>query len=59
VNGKVIQRVIKYIGKEIKGKIIRRVRTDEVQVKAVKQYADVLVIHKLARMLDLEKLLGE
>jgi len=59
VNGKVIQRVIKYIGKEIKGKIIRRVRTDEVQVKAVKQYADVLVIHKLARMLDLERLLGE
>ncbi len=59
VKGKVIQRVIKYIGKEINGKVIRRVNTEDIQVEAVKHYADVLVIHKLATVLNLEKLLDE
>ena len=39
VGGKVVQRVIKYIGKEIGGEVCRRVNTKDVRVEAVKRYA--------------------
>ena len=39
MGGKVVQRVIKYIGKEIGGEVWRRVNTKDVRVEAVKRYA--------------------
>jgi transposase len=59
IKGKVVQKVIKYIGKEINGKVTRRVGTRDVQAEAVKQYADVLVIHRLATILGLDRLFKE
>jgi len=59
VGGKVVQRVIKYIGKEIGGEVCRRVNTKDVRVEAVKRYADVLIIDKIAKILELEGLFKE
>lgn len=56
IKGKVVQKVIEYIGKEIKGKVTRRIHSKDVKVEAVKHYADVLVIDKLARFLGLKEL---
>lgn len=52
-NGKVKQKFIRYIGKEVKGKHIRRVSTDEIHAKSVKSSLDVLSIKKLADDLDI------
>lgn len=41
-NGKVKQKVKKYLGKEINGKPVRRVKTSNVGVDSVKRYSDVL-----------------
>ncbi len=56
LEGKVVQRVIKYIGKEIEGEVSRTVNTKDVRVKAVKQYADVLVLHRVAELLGLDEI---
>lgn len=58
VGGKVTQKVIKYLGKEIGGKPMKRVNPFETRVTKVVHSADVLVIDKLAKMLDLPSLLG-
>lgn len=59
VEGKVVQKVIKYLGREIEGKPVKRVNPHDIEVTAVKHYADVLAIDRAARMLELHKLLGE
>lgn len=57
-NGKVKQKVIRYLGKEIDGKPVKRVLTSNIGAEAVKRYGDVLAVDKLARELGLHKLLG-
>jgi len=42
--GKVKQRVLRYLGKEIDGKAVKRVSSDNIEVVAVKQYLDELVL---------------
>jgi len=59
IEGRVVQKVIRYIGKEINGKVQKRVATTDVQVASVRRFADVLAIHKIAQWLSLEELLGE
>ena len=59
VEGRVVQKVIRYIGKEIDGKIQKRVATTDIQVESVRRCTDVLAIHKIAQWLSLEELLGE
>lgn len=59
VQGKVVQKVIRYVGKEIDGHIQRRVVTTDVQVEAVRHCADVLAVHRLAGRLGLGEMLGE
>ncbi len=46
--GKVKQRFLRYIGKEIDGKPVRRVSTEDIEIKSVKQSMDVLAIHRIA-----------
>lgn len=58
IKGKVVQKVLKYIGKEIDGGISRKVNTDDIQVASIKQYVDVLTIHKIAEILRLRDFLG-
>lgn len=52
-NGKVKQKVIRYVGKEVDGKIVRNVRTSDIKVKGVKRSLDVLAIHTTAKDLGI------
>src|SRR3989338_4537205 len=55
-NGKVKQRVIKYLGKEISGKPVKKVFANKIEVKSVKQSLDVLAIDRIANELKLKSL---
>jgi hypothetical protein len=59
VEGKVVQKVLRYVGKEIDGRIQRRVATTDVEVEAVRHCADALAVHRVAGRLGLAELLGE
>ena len=55
-NGKVRQRVIKYLGKDINGKAEKRILASEIKVKSVKRSLDVLAVDTIARELGLTML---
>ena len=52
-DGKVKQRVIKYLGKEIDGKAAKRVLTKDITVKDVKRSLDILCIDSIAKELGI------
>ena len=54
--GKVKQRVKKYLGREIDGKPVRRVRTSNIGVESVKRYGDISCVDKIAHDLCLHEL---
>jgi len=53
-DGKVKQRVIRYLGKEIDGRPVKKVFTNKIQVQSVKQSLDVLAIDKIAEDLGIK-----
>lgn len=55
-NKKVKQRFLKYLGKEIDGKPVRRVKTSEIGVESVKRYWDVLCVDKVSKDLGLDEM---
>ena len=57
-DGKVRQKFIRYIGKEVEGKVIRHVAVNDLEVENVKRYADVLVLDHVATALGLKDTLG-
>lgn len=59
VEGKVIQRFIRYIGKEVDGRTILSTSLSEVEVEVVKLYGPLLVLHHLASEVQLPELLGD
>jgi hypothetical protein len=59
VQGKVVQKVLRYVGKEINGQIQRRVVTTDVEVEAVRHCADVLAVHRVAERLGLREMFDE
>ncbi|MDH7514184.1 MAG: transposase [Clostridiales bacterium] len=59
VQGKVVQKVLRYVGKEVNGQIQRRVVTTDVEVEAVRHCADVLAVHRVAERLGLREMFGE
>ena len=56
IDGKVKQRVIKYLGKEIDGKAEKRVLASEIKIDNVKRSFDVLAIDTIARELGITSL---
>lgn len=58
VNGKVIQKHIRYVGKEADGRTILSASISNVEVEQVKLYGPLLVLHELARDIGLPELLG-
>lgn len=58
-DGKVKQRVLEYIGKEVGGVAVQKVDIGSVQVENVKYHANVAVLHQLALELRLNYLLGK
>ena len=59
VQGKVVQKHLRYVGREIDGQIQRRVASTDVEVEAVRHCADVLAVHRVAERLGLRELFGE
>lgn len=55
-NGKVVQRHIRYVGKEIKGKTIKKVNSDCIKVKGVKRSLDILAIKQIADELKISEI---
>ncbi len=55
-NGKIKQKYIRYLGKEINGKAVKRVLTSDIQATNVKQSMDVLAIDKIAGELKLKEI---
>lgn len=51
--GKVRQRVIRYLGKEINGKAVKRVSSDSIRAESVKRSLDVLAVDKIAKDLGI------
>lgn len=51
--GAIKQRVIKYLGKELNGKPVKRVSSDSITVKSVKRSLDVLSVDKISSELGL------
>ena len=54
--GKVKQRVIEYLGKEIDGKPVKKISADKIEVQSVKQSLDVLAIDKIAEKLNIKSI---
>lgn len=59
VGGKVVQRFIRYVGKEANGRTVLSASLSEAEVEAVKLYGPLLVLHHLATEIQLPELLGE
>lgn len=57
-DGKVKQRVISYIGKEVGWKPVRKVNLEQIEVTAGKQFFDYHVLHEIVIKLGLPELLG-
>jgi transposase len=56
--GKVKQRVIRYVGKEVNGQPSKRIDLSSIEVTSVKKYLDYRVLHCIAEKLGLPVLLG-
>src|SRR6266849_1073995 len=58
VNGKCVQRHIRYVGKEADGKTILSSSISDVEIDQVKLYGSLLVLHHLASQINLADHLG-
>jgi hypothetical protein len=54
--GKIKQRVIQYLGKEIDGKAVKRVLTNKIKVESVKRSIDILAVDKISEELGLKNI---
>jgi len=55
-DGKIKQRVLEYLGKEIDGQPVKKVFANKIQIQSVKQSLDVLTIDKIAEDLNIKDL---
>jgi transposase len=59
INGKCVQKHIRYIGKEADGRTILSTSISEAVVDEVKIYGPLLVLNHLAQMIGLQQMLGD
>ncbi|MBI4980350.1 IS1634 family transposase [Candidatus Woesearchaeota archaeon] len=59
VNGKVVQKHIRYVGKELNGKRILSGSIANTDVTGVKIWAPLIVLNKLAKQINLSEFLGD
>lgn len=57
-NGKVKQRVIRYVGKEVKGQVVRNIPSNQIGVSEVRRHADIVALNHMAEELELRSVLG-
>ena len=55
-NGKIKQKYVRYLGKEMNGKPVKRILTSDIQATNVKQSLDVLAIDKIAEELKFKEI---
>ena len=58
IDGKVVQRHIRYIGREVDGRTVLSVSMSDVEVEEVKLFGPLLVLHHIAQAIGLPKILG-
>ena len=58
-NGRTRQKVIRYIGKDVEGEVVRRIMSSSVQVQAVRKHLDIEIIHRIASDLGITSLDSE
>jgi transposase len=58
VEGKVVQRFIRYVGKQADGRTVLSTSLSDVEVAEVKLYGPLLVLHDLAKEINLDTHLG-
>lgn len=59
VNGKVVQRHIRYVGREKDGKIIKSGSIENTEITKVTTWAPLIVLNTLAKQIGLSELLGD
>jgi transposase len=59
INGKVVTKHIRYIGKEVDGKTILSSSVSNVEIEQVKVYGPLLILNHIAQEIKLSSLLGE
>jgi hypothetical protein len=58
IKGKIVQRHIRYVGREADGKTVLAASLSEAEVEQVKLYGPLLVLHHLAKKIHLPEQLG-
>ena len=58
-NGKIKQRYVRYIGKEVDGKKILSSSISNIEIESVKVYGPLMVLNQIAQEINLSKILGE
>jgi hypothetical protein len=58
INGKVVQRHIRYVGREADGKTVVSASLSDAEIEQVKVYGPLLVLHHLAKEIGLPERLG-
>ena len=59
INGKVVQKYIRYIGKEVNGERIVSISSNDLEVDSVRIYGPLLVLHSIAKKIKLPEILGK
>ncbi len=59
IGKKVKQKVIRYVGKEVNGEVVRKLSSDSISIESVKRYLDYKVLHSVAKEIGLTEILGE
>lgn len=57
--GKVKHRYLRYVGREVDGRTVLSSSVSNVEVESVKVYGQLIVLHNLAKSINLSELLGE
>lgn len=55
-NGKIKQKVIRYLGKEVNGRPAKKITSADIKIKNIKRSLDVLAIDKLAEQLTIKSI---
>ena len=52
-HGRTRQKVIRYLGKDVEGKAVRRIRSSDLRIMAVRRHLDIEIIHHIAQNLGI------
>ena len=59
IDGKVVQKHIRHLGKEVNAKPSLSLSSEDIQVDSVRIHGPLLALHAIAQKIDLPKVLGK